>query len=377
MGQWMETENFNRLVGLIYEAALAPALWRDALDELASLLGADTWYLLAWDALHGPDPLGVISDPALSEVICQYSVYCGAIDPRWKLASNSMGAVIACHPHLDERFVSRSAFLQDFFLSLGLRYLMGASLYRSASLEYQIGLQRERGRAPFDADHEALLARLLPHFDRAFRLMEHSQTVARVGEIAAAGIAATPLAVIALDRIGRVMHCNRRGEKLLKEEYVLRFRAGVLTCADGKQASRFIAAVEATMKTGRPANLLLQHTRNPGERYSVTLTSLPKRGAFSLAGEPEGVLCLAAPLDRRRIATARQLMQLFGLSSAEARLTRALAVGESLEDYARENGLRLPTVKTQLRAIFAKTGTDRQAALLRLVIGIPAVRESS
>ena len=66
-----------------------------------------------------------------------------------------------------------------------------------------------------------------------------------------------------------------------------------------------------------------------------------------------------APLDRRRIATARQLVELFGLSSAEARLAGALTLGESLEVYARENEVRLSTLKTQLRSTFAKTGTDR------------------
>lgn len=35
----METKNFDRLVGLIYDAALEPALWRDALDELACQVG--------------------------------------------------------------------------------------------------------------------------------------------------------------------------------------------------------------------------------------------------------------------------------------------------------------------------------------------------
>ena len=49
----MEAKNFDRLVGLIYEAALDPALWREALDELARQIEADTWHLLGWDAQMG------------------------------------------------------------------------------------------------------------------------------------------------------------------------------------------------------------------------------------------------------------------------------------------------------------------------------------
>ena len=89
----------------------------------------------------------------------------------------------------------------------------------------------------------------------------------------------------------------------------------------------------------------------------------------------ENVLCLVAPLDRRRFATVRQLMALFNLSAAEARLARALCHGDSLDEYATDQGLKLPTVKTQLRSVFAKTGTERQASLIRLLSGIPVVRD--
>jgi len=76
----------------------------------------------------------------------------------------------------------------------------------------------------------------------------------------------------------------------------------------------------------------------------------------------------------RRLATAAQLMQLFGLSPAEARLLRALVQGTTLDDYARECDVRLTTLKTQLKSLFAKTGTHRQADLVRLVMDVPAVR---
>jgi DNA-binding CsgD family transcriptional regulator len=73
----------------------------------------------------------------------------------------------------------------------------------------------------------------------------------------------------------------------------------------------------------------------------------------------------------------RQLMDFFGLSAAEARLARAICHGDSVEEYATDQGLRLPTVRTQLSSIFHKTGTERQATLVRLIAGIPVVRDSA
>ncbi len=139
-------------------------------------------------------------------------------------------------------------------------------------------------------------------------------------------------------------------------------------------------AIRETAHTGRVINLLLHPINYQQQRYSLALVRLncqkQKLGSSNVAVVGD-VLCLIAPLDRRRFATVRQLMDLFGLSAAEARLARAICHGDSLEEYASDLGLKMPTVKTQLRSIFTKTDTDRQAALVRLLSGIPVVREQN
>ena len=60
------------------------------------------------------------------------------------------------------------------------------------------------------------------------------------------------------------------------------------------------------------------------------------------------------------------LKALYGLTAAEARLTCGLLKGERLEDYAERTGISMNTARTHLKAVFAKTNTDRQADLVRL-----------
>jgi len=184
--------------------------------------------------------------------------------------------------------------------------------------------------------------------------------------------------VIVLTPQGRVLDCDRRGERFLRSGQVLRLARGCLVCTDASRQVRLAAALHDAALAGRTSSVLLQAPDAPERRFSVTLTPLRCRlpAAVNLApGEAGDLLCLVAPLDRQRIATARQLMDLFGLSGAEARLARALCHGDSAESYASEQGLRLPTVRTQLSAVFKKTGTSRQAALVRLIAGIPVVRD--
>jgi DNA-binding CsgD family transcriptional regulator len=68
----------------------------------------------------------------------------------------------------------------------------------------------------------------------------------------------------------------------------------------------------------------------------------------------------------------RLLSLLFNLTPAEARLLRALADGLRLQIYAQSAGVKISTVRSQLKSIFSKTGTNRQAELLSFVASMSA-----
>ena len=61
------------------------------------------------------------------------------------------------------------------------------------------------------------------------------------------------------------------------------------------------------------------------------------------------------------------LNAVFGLSAAEARLAQLLARGESVESAAQMLEIKPTTARSQLAAVFEKTGTRRQAKLVALL----------
>ena len=70
------------------------------------------------------------------------------------------------------------------------------------------------------------------------------------------------------------------------------------------------------------------------------------------------------------------LQVLFHLTPAEARLASALASGMDLREASRMLDIGRETARTQLRAVFAKTGTTRQADLVRTVVrALPVLPE--
>ena len=75
---------------------------------------------------------------------------------------------------------------------------------------------------------------------------------------------------------------------------------------------------------------------------------------------------------QQRTVTSRQLMQMFDLTPAEARLAHGLLKGLSADEYGQQEGVSRATVRTQIRSILAETGTRRQSELMRLLSVFPS-----
>lgn len=66
--------------------------------------------------------------------------------------------------------------------------------------------------------------------------------------------------------------------------------------------------------------------------------------------------------------TVIELQREIGLTHMEPRVTARLAAGLSPQAIARSLGIRVSTVRSHLKAAYAKSGTSRQAELIRFVL---------
>ena len=79
------------------------------------------------------------------------------------------------------------------------------------------------------------------------------------------------------------------------------------------------------------------------------------------------VAALRAAFEARAGHLENKLARTYGLTPTEARIAIHLSVGGSIAGYSELFGVSAGTVRSQLKSIFAKTGVDRQAALVALV----------
>jgi DNA-binding CsgD family transcriptional regulator len=80
------------------------------------------------------------------------------------------------------------------------------------------------------------------------------------------------------------------------------------------------------------------------------------------------------PADRRRKMRMRRDKRgsraVFSkLTPAEARIALGIARGDALAAIAEAHGISIATARTQLKSVFAKTGTHRQGQLVALLAG--------
>ena len=109
----------------------------------------------------------------------------------------------------------------------------------------------------------------------------------------------------------------------------------------------------------------------------MTVLVIPHRARMAWIDvvRPRAILFITDP-EEATIIHREGLHQDFGLTPAEARFRGEVLKAGGLQATADRLGISLTTARTHLAHVFDKTGTRRQAELVRLILqSQPAIRE--
>lgn len=81
-----------------------------------------------------------------------------------------------------------------------------------------------------------------------------------------------------------------------------------------------------------------------------------------------GVAMYLFDSNRNMNVVCGELARIFGLTKSEVRLAEALAGGDTTRGYSEAQGVSINTVYTHLKSLLSKTGVNRQAELVRLIL---------
>ena len=178
-------------------------------------------------------------------------------------------------------------------------------------------------------------------------------------------------AVFALDEHGIVLFANQTARQLLEAGDGLRFRGKRLHADRADQDSALQALSRGEASAGGLGGCLLLERKSGQMPFRLTFVPFASRFCGGVPGL--ATLLFVADPARNPLSRAGVLRALFRLSPAEIRLADLLLQGLEVKEAARRLGTAADSTRYQPKQIFAKTGTARQAELMRLMLSLPGV----
>lgn len=350
------------LTDTIYEAALLPDQWPAAMEGMAALSGAAEGSMLLFRDGAPPHLVGFNLDPATIEGFRQSWDKSPAT--QWGLRS-ARAEFLSFRDHVPAHLLESDPAV-TLLVERGLddQIVSVHPLEDGRALGFMFARRGVDG--PFGAHDRAALNALRPHLVRA------GLVAARLERERAHTMTATldrlGLAAAVIDTASRVIAVNTAFEAL--PDMLIPTAFGGVALRDRVKDARFR---DALARAGRGADgpAISIPVAADDAHPPMILHLLPICGQAQDIFISGHVLLVAVPVGRRGAPAPELLRGLFDLTAAEARLTHELMTGARLPGIAARTGLSVHTLRVQLRAVMAKTGTHRQAELMRLLAIAP------
>jgi DNA-binding CsgD family transcriptional regulator len=244
------------------------------------------------------------------------------------------------------------------------REWLANSRFMAGGSSWWLSVYRSDSRGPFTPDEARCLAMVGPRLAPIVSMAEKFSAFQITSSLLALDQARC--ATFAVDVRGWVVNMNRRAEELLGADFRLSGKRLAARDASSNLSLQQLVAMSVAARKGQtfvPDPVVI--CCDGEARYVVE--AVPMTAVLSMSFSAARILLLVTSLRARAAPDESVLRQGLGLTTAEARLARALATGHDVEEAASLLGIRMPTARSQLQAIFGKTNTRRQVELVSLL----------
>jgi DNA-binding CsgD family transcriptional regulator len=359
------TRKLPDLIEEIYDAALEPALWEDVVVSINEYVGGQACGIFSKDSTNqaGLTHYYCGADPHYIQL---YAETHSRFDPLSTLPPP--GRVVSIPDLVDYDEYRGGRFYQEWLRPQGCVDAANVVLEQS-SRDSAILPTVLSGARMIDDERRRRIAQIVPHLRRALlinKTIDLKQSEAATLADTLNGLSA---GLFLVDAGRRIVHANTAGDEILRAGDFLRSVNGQLVARDRKsnQALCEIFADHVDAPGIKGTTMLL--TAHDGERYLMHALPLTS-AARSLTGMTYKAV---AALFVRKVALDNPCGELVGrmfeLTPAELRVLLAIVKVGGVPETAAALGVAETTVKTHLHRVFAKTGSRRQADLVKLAAG--------
>ena len=386
---------YDQLVHQIYEAALEPVRWTEVVRRITAACGGCSGMLFT--PMNSPAQGGM----TIACNIPQWTLEHWAArsiheDPYMQVAHQRglvrEGMVVDGSELVSEKELLATRFYRELWEPIQLAKVCSGVVFDgtdACKLPTVLSVFGGLADEPFGPPQFELIKYLLPHLSRALGVMFHLRESQLRETASLATLERMAAGVVLLDRRARLHFANsaaRRqfgntglwnllalgdgGEKLalaspmhLLNGDLQRAIAVALDPLSQPMPDHFSEALVLLDPVGKPCCVV--HVASLGHDTA-------DRQFVGDAGGGARAIVFLYDLAAASAVPPRLLARLFGLTPAESRAALQLLQGGGVDAMSARLGVAANTLKSQLKSVYGKTGTHRQADLLKLMLSLAA-----
>jgi DNA-binding CsgD family transcriptional regulator/PAS domain-containing protein len=208
----------------------------------------------------------------------------------------------------------------------------------------------------FGGTQAARLGQLAPHLRQAWQLAARLHGAEHRLQALHAHLDTLRCGLLVCDTAARLQWMNRSARGIVDSGQALWLHGSTLRAHSAAQT----AALHEQIASAGPAPRFIALGDGAAQLHAA------------LRAEGDSVLLALTRARDTADVPVQAWCRLLGVTPAEATLVATLAAGGTLDSHAQRRGISLGTVRIQLKQVLAKTGTHRQAALVRLALSSAA-----
>lgn len=364
----------------IHAAAVGEKSWGLALEDICDFIGARAADLNVFDATKleylAFHPARV--DPFVLKYIAEYMENASAVNPRIDRIYLPMqeGKIVSDSETWTPNRLNKTPFFADFLQTWETIDSLNTWIRRTNDGTPWIALavHFSKHRCPPQQEERQRLALLLPHIKRAYGIEERLNSALQAKNGLQEALDHVSEAVILLDEACKVQHANHKAMKLLRQKKGISLSQDHGLLLDSTRNQNLLLSVLRACH--QPESILSSHDVSPSkqivipqpEQKPIVLTV--QHLGRSRQTHPQAVAAVLIQVPQKFSVDDMQLFrETHGLTPAELELVCGLINGKSLKEQATYQGISYETVRTHLRRVFTKTGTNRQTELIRIAGG--------
>ena len=360
------------LLELIYAGVTDPSAWQEVLRGLQQMFAAEVVLLARHDvaAKSGACVHQIGMDPML---VGRYESEFAKHNP-WMQAERlyRVHSVVTGEEVVRNADLVKTDFYEHYLRPQRLLHRMCGVVWRRGPEFWYVTAARQPRQPGFDDGETRWLARLLPHVKRALELSWQFTRERSARQTLLDVLDQLPTAIIVVDAAARPVMVSAAAEAILASSdgfLVKRRRLEALWHAERVRLDQLIASACAVADGDAAAGGQLTVSRPSGRRPFLVMVSPLPRAYCDQAGQQGRLAAVVIKDPHARLhasaASRRELAEVYGLTRAEERLLHFILDGLGLFEAAERLGVSRNTARTHMKRIYAKTGTRRQAELMR------------